>query len=132
MKGRKRVGIVKVHNKARNITYVYESESYWDKDLKQPRSHRRLIGRMDPLTGEIVPTGRKSAENASAVVHSDTHYRELYEQALITLEQKEALIAELRQSLAAAEKDKRKYQTALRKASGILMDAVSSEVACHA
>lgn len=29
--------IVKVYNKARNVTYVYESYSYWDKELKQPR-----------------------------------------------------------------------------------------------
>ena len=45
------MAIVKVHNKARNVTYVYESVSYWDKELKQPRSHRKLIGRIDPATG---------------------------------------------------------------------------------
>ena len=27
------MAIVKVHNKARNVTYVYESVSYWDKEL---------------------------------------------------------------------------------------------------
>ena len=43
----KRVGI---------ITYAYENESYWDKDKKQPRSRRRLIGRVDEATGGIVPT----------------------------------------------------------------------------
>ena len=37
------MAIVKVHNKTRNITYVYESISYWDKELKQPRSRRKLI-----------------------------------------------------------------------------------------
>ncbi len=29
---------VKVTNKKSGITYVYESESYWDKEKKQPRN----------------------------------------------------------------------------------------------
>lgn len=47
---------VKVTNKKSGITYVYESESYWDKEKKQPRNKRKLIGKIDPETGEIVPT----------------------------------------------------------------------------
>ena len=34
---------VKVTNKKSGITYVYESESYWDKEKKQPRNKRKLI-----------------------------------------------------------------------------------------
>ena len=52
--------MAKVYKKAKNgTTYVYDSVSYWDKDLKQPRSKRKLIGKLDPDTGEIVPTGKK-------------------------------------------------------------------------
>ncbi len=47
---------VKVTNKKSGITYVYESESYWDKEKKQPRNKRKLIGKTDPETGEIIPT----------------------------------------------------------------------------
>ncbi len=47
---------VKVTNKKSGITYVYESESYWDKEKKQPRNKRKLIGKIDPETGEIIPT----------------------------------------------------------------------------
>ena len=43
-------------DKRSGITYVYESVSYWDKEKKQPRSKRTLIGRLDRTTGEIVPT----------------------------------------------------------------------------
>ena len=53
---------VKCKDKRTGITYVYESESYWDKEKQQPRAHRRLIGKLDEETGEIVPTdgrGRK-------------------------------------------------------------------------
>ena len=53
--------IIKKLNKKTGVTYVYESESYWDKEKKQPRSKRKLIGKIDEQTGEIVPTcGRKS------------------------------------------------------------------------
>ena len=62
------MAIVKVHNKARNVTYVYESVSYWDKELRQPRSHRKLIGRIDPATGDIVPTGKRGRSAAAAVI----------------------------------------------------------------
>ncbi|MCD8075237.1 MAG: hypothetical protein LUF27_09430 [Lachnospiraceae bacterium] len=52
--------MVKAYKKAKNGTaYVYDSVSYWDKDLKQPRSKRKLIGKLDPDTGEIIPTGKK-------------------------------------------------------------------------
>ncbi len=52
------MSIVKVFNKKVGVTYVYESESYWDKEKQQPRNRRKLIGKIDPATGEIVPTGR--------------------------------------------------------------------------
>ena len=48
--------MVKQLDKRSGITYVYESVSYWDKEKKQPRSKRTLIGRLDRTTGEIVPT----------------------------------------------------------------------------
>lgn len=51
--------IIKKLNKQTGITYVYESESYWDKEKKQPRSKRRLIGKNDEETGQIVPTGTR-------------------------------------------------------------------------
>lgn len=72
--------IIDVRNKERGVTYVYESHSYWDKEKKQPRSHRRLIGKRDPETGEIVPTRarRKAAEPSD----TDADWRALYERAL--------------------------------------------------
>ena len=50
------MALVKQLDKRSGITYIYESVSYWDKEKKQPRSKRKLIGRLDPDTGEIVPT----------------------------------------------------------------------------
>lgn len=48
------MSIVYNHDKRSGITYAYESESYWDKEKKIPRCRRKLIGRADPETGEII------------------------------------------------------------------------------
>ena len=49
-----------VKHKSKNGTiYVYENESYWDSEKKQPRSHRHLIGKIDNMTGEVVHTGKR-------------------------------------------------------------------------
>ncbi|MEG0015961.1 MAG: hypothetical protein RR747_05215, partial [Gordonibacter sp.] len=50
------MGIIRQHDKRSGITYAYESKSYWDKEKKQSRAKRTLIGRIDDETGEIVPT----------------------------------------------------------------------------
>lgn len=121
------MAIVKVHNKARNITYVYESVSYWDKELKQPRSHRKLIGRIDPATGDVVPTGRRTKASIAESVHSDTDYKALYEQTLEAIAQKDALIAELRSQLAAAEGDNRACRRSMKKACDILTGTASGK-----
>lgn len=50
------MALLKRLDKRTGITYVYESSSYWDKKKKQPRSKRTLIGKIDPETGEMIPT----------------------------------------------------------------------------
>ena len=34
--------------------YVYEVESYWDKEKQSPRQKRRYLGKKDPRTGEVL------------------------------------------------------------------------------
>ena len=48
--------IVFYKNKKNGVTYAYESEPYWDKEKQQSRAKRTLLGRVDPKTGEIIPT----------------------------------------------------------------------------
>lgn len=52
----KPMAIVRQNDKRSGITYVYESTSYGDKEKQQSRFHRKLIGRLDPETGKVVPT----------------------------------------------------------------------------
>ena len=56
--------IVKHTDKRSGITYAYESISYWDKETKTPRCRRKLIGRVDPKTGEIRPTDGRCKKNS--------------------------------------------------------------------
>ena len=61
------MGIVKSYQKKTDTTYVYESEAYWDPEKKQSRSKRRLIGKIDKKTGEIVPTGKRGRKKRTSV-----------------------------------------------------------------
>ena len=47
-------------DKRTGITYAYQSISYWDKEKKQSRAKRTLVGRVDSESGEIVPTRKKA------------------------------------------------------------------------
>lgn len=56
------MSIVHQENKKTGITYVYESEPYWDKEKQQSRSRRKCIGKLDPVTGELVESKKHLAE----------------------------------------------------------------------
>ena len=59
------MSIIYQTNKKTGITYAYTNEAYWDKEKQQSRAKRKLIGKVDPVTGEIIPTdgrGRKKKE----------------------------------------------------------------------
>ncbi len=50
------MAIITQTDKRSGITYAYETQYYWDKEKKQSRFKRECIGKMDPVTGKIVPT----------------------------------------------------------------------------
>ena len=95
------MAIVKQYNKKTGITYVYESRSYRDKDTKQPRSERKLIGRIDDETGEIVPTRKRqksittSLPDESGVTTTGT----LETVSLDIIREKDAVITEQRREI---------------------------------
>jgi len=68
--------IVYQTNKKTGVKYAYESISYWDKEKQQPRSKRKYIGRVDPITGDIV---RKDEKKNSAEKDTDAVSDELME-----------------------------------------------------
>ena len=59
------MAIIKQFDKRSGITYVYDSKSYYDKEKKCSRAKKTLIGKLDPETGEIIPTdGRNKGAKA--------------------------------------------------------------------
>jgi transposase len=43
-----------IEQKVKNHVYLYQVESYWDKEKQQSRQHRIYLGKKDPTTGELV------------------------------------------------------------------------------
>ena len=86
------MSISKSYNRQNDTTYVYEViENYWDKEKKQSRNKRKLIGKIDPVTGEIVPTSprRKKKEQ------TECDYKKMYESAMKDIAEKDQRIIEL-------------------------------------
>lgn len=68
------MGIIYQTDKRSGITYAYENQSFWDPELKRSRSKRKLIGRVDPETREIIPTdGRCKKRSPSYVPGTDDY-----------------------------------------------------------
>lgn len=109
------MAIIKQLDKRSGITYVYESTSYWDKEKQQPRSRRKLIGKIDPETGEIVATGKRGRkkkvpdnyadllqyDDASGIAPADTE-----EKYLRQLKEKDLRISELEARVRKLEKER--------------------------
>jgi len=54
-----------VKQKIKGTTYVYETKGKWDKEKKQCRHERVLIGKIDSVTGEIIPSKKHDNPNLS-------------------------------------------------------------------
>ncbi|MCQ2501784.1 MAG: hypothetical protein MJ117_10625 [Lachnospiraceae bacterium] len=68
------MGIVYQTDKRSGITYAYENQSFWDPELKRSRSKRKLIGRVDPETKEIVPTDGRCKKRSPSFVAENQDY----------------------------------------------------------
>ena len=55
------------------VTYVYEIvEEHWDKEKKQMRSKQRCIGKLDPITNDLIPSKRLRNQKEVAEIGSAT------------------------------------------------------------
>jgi predicted RNase H-like nuclease (RuvC/YqgF family) len=53
------MSIVKSYSKSNDTYYAYEQNMKWNPVTKRPEGTRKLIGKFDPVTGEIIPTGKR-------------------------------------------------------------------------
>ena len=92
------MAVIRQYDKRSGITYAYESQSYWDPEKKMTRAKRKLIGRVDPDTGEIVPTDGRNKKSKTPA-SGDTDYRKMYEKLLKKYEAQETLIESLKKQI---------------------------------
>ena len=54
------MALIRQYRKATDTVYVLDAERIYDPEKKQTRYvHRRLIGKVDPSSGEVIPTGKR-------------------------------------------------------------------------
>ena len=94
------MGIIYQTDKRAGITYAYENKAYWDKEKKQSRAKRTLLGRVDPDTGEIIPTsGSRKQTNVKKEETLNPDYKTLYESLLKKYTTMEVLNAALQSEI---------------------------------
>lgn len=86
------MAIIKQYDKRSGITYAQESHSYWALEKKMTRAKRKLIGRIDPETGEIVPTDGRNRKKKDPADPKEKDYKKLYNKLLQRCEAQVALI----------------------------------------
>ena len=59
------MAIIYQTDKRSGITYAYAASDQWDREKKQSRSRRTLLGRVDPDTKEIIPTDGRGKKRAA-------------------------------------------------------------------
>ena len=105
------MGIIKQYDKRSGITYAYESHAYWDPEKKMSRAKRTLLGRIDPETGEIIPTdgrNRRKKEEKESVTTASEDYRDMYEKLLKKYEAQEQIIKSLQEKIKKMEEKEKK------------------------
>ena len=94
-----------VYQVRNGVKYAYESVSYWNAEKKAPRSKRRYLGKVDPVTGEIVKAREKKKDGTGVPDSQEEVIRQLQEQ----LQEQDARIKSLQEQL---EEATAKYQKA--------------------
>lgn len=122
------MSITKSRDNRTGIVYVYESESYWDKEKKAPRNRKKLIGKLDEATGEIIPTGRRGRKPKAACKEAagegtleQMDYKKLYESCVENLQQKQQKILELNTEVSELKKELKKQENTLEKIRKLLL-----------
>ena len=82
-------------DKKTGAKYAFESVSFWDKDKKQPRSKRKYLGKVDPETGEIIPSRGRTVHSEEKASEETTILPALYKE----IEERDRTIKELRRDL---------------------------------
>lgn len=120
------MAIIQQYHKDTDTTYVYESVSYWNAEKGQSRSKRKCIGKIDPATGEMVPTGkrgRKKKDDSSQPASDElSRLKALYGQSQKEIAGLEAKASELEKNLSDLMEQNQKLSAMLRRIQELASD----------
>lgn len=120
------MAIIQQYHKDTDTTYVYESISYWDTEKGQSRSRRRCIGKIDPATGEMVPTGKRGRKKKEEPSRDElARVMALYDQARAEAARLTAENSRLLAELSGMSEQNHKLQAALERIQDIASDSLS-------
>lgn len=120
------MAIIQQYHRDTNTTYVYESTSYWDAEKAQSRSKRKCIGKIDPVTGNMVPTGKRGRQKKNPLSPSEgsepSQIKVLYEQSQKEIASLNATILELKKNHSDLTKQNQKLSAKLHKIQELVSD----------
>jgi len=94
------MSIVRYTNKKTGTVTLYESTSHYDPETKQSRPIRKYLGKLDPETGELIPSKkRKKKEEQPPSGSSDLKLRNALQEKTRDCMEKERRIRELEEEL---------------------------------
>ena len=109
------MAIVKQYHKDTDTTYVYESTSYWDAEKGQSRSKRKVIGKVDPVTGEVIPTGGRGRKKKDPDPTPADAPRKSLPEDTETIRRQQIEISNLSEKIAALEAENKHLKGIIRK-----------------
>ena len=65
------MSITRSYNKYTDTYYAYETTYEWDSQAQKKVQRKKCIGKYDPLTGEIIPTGKRGRPLKQPTPQSD-------------------------------------------------------------
>ncbi len=114
------MSIIYKENPHTHVKYAYESIPRYDPVSKQARPIKRYLGRVDPVTREVIPSSgrrgriKESEDRINPPEMLSRDYRERYEKAM----ENNAILTE---KLAASEQTVRKLEDTLKKVSELAL-----------
>ena len=109
------MAIVKQYHKDTDTTYVYESTSYWDAEKGQSRSRRKVIGKVDPVTGEVIPTGGRGRKKKDPDAAPADIPRKSLPEDTETIRRQQIEISSLSEKITALEAENKRLKGIIKK-----------------
>ena len=89
------MSIVRYTNKKTGVVTLYESTSHYDPVTKQSRPIRKYLGKLDPETGELIPSTRKKKTTTARASPADLGLQAALEEKTRECKDMERRISEL-------------------------------------